>query len=90
MILIILLLRVFSPSIINKTNDKRCRFVSHYHWYIIHWWYYPVLYFSVQMTPEMYDFTGTGVTVLGMIGVVSTVIIVVTAFRRYYNSPMRK
>jgi hypothetical protein len=42
------------------------------------------------MTPEMYDFNGTGVTVLGMIGVVSTVIIVVTAFRRYYNSPMRK
>ena len=43
------------------------------------------------MTPEMYDFsTGTGVTVLGMIGVVSTVIIMVTAFRRYYNSSMRK
>ena len=34
--------------------------------------------------------TGNGVTVLGMIGVVSTAIIVITAFRRYYNSPMRK
>ena len=90
MILIILLLRVFSPSTINKTNDKHCRCVSHYHRYIIHWWYYPVLYFFVQMTPEMYDFTGNGITVIGMIGVVSTVIIVVTAFRRYYNSPMRK
>lgn len=90
MILIILLLRVFSPSIINKTNDKHCRCVSHYHRYIIHWWYYPVLYFFIQMTPEMYDFTGNGITVLGMIGVVSTVIIVVTAFRRYYNSPMKK
>ena len=38
----------------------------------------------------MYDFTGNGITVLGMIGVVSTVIIVVTTFRRYYNSPMKK
>jgi hypothetical protein len=38
-----------------------------------------------------YDFSaGNGVTVLGMIGVVSTVIIMVTVFRRYYNSPMRK
>ena len=70
-----------NPFAVFPNNDKRCRFVS----------YYPVLYFFIQMTPEMYDFsTGTGVTVLGMIGVVSTVIIMVTAFRRYYNSSMKK
>ena len=81
---------ILNPFAVFPNNDKRCRFVSYYHRYIVHWWYYPVLYFFIQMTPEMYDFTGTGVTVLGMIGVVSTAIIVITAFRRYYNSPMRK
>lgn len=39
---------------------------------------------------DTYNFTGDGVTVLGLIGVISTGIIIVTAFRRYYSSPMRK
>jgi hypothetical protein len=42
------------------------------------------------MTPDTYSFTGDSVTFLGLIGVVSTLLIVVTAFRRYYNSPLRK
>jgi len=39
---------------------------------------------------ETYNFTGDSVTILGFIGVVSTLIIVITSFRRYYNSPLRK
>ena len=40
------------------------------------------------MTPESLQFTGNAVTFLGLIGVVSTGIIIVTAFRRFFNSPM--
>ena len=36
-----------------------------------------------------YDFTGDGVTILGFVGIVSTLIILVTAFRRFFNSPLR-
>ena len=39
---------------------------------------------------DTYNFTGDGVTLLGLVGVISTGIIIVTAFRRYYSSPMRK
>jgi len=42
------------------------------------------------MTPDTYSFNGVAVTFLGMVGVASTLLIVVTAFRRYYNSPLRK
>jgi hypothetical protein len=42
------------------------------------------------MTPDSYTFTGDGVTFLGLIGVISTAIIVITVFRSYYNSPLRK
>jgi hypothetical protein len=42
------------------------------------------------MTPDTYTFSGDAVTFLGLVGVVSTLIIVVTAFTRYYNSPLRK
>lgn len=42
------------------------------------------------MTPSTLNFTGDAVTYLGLVGVVSTFIIVVTAFRRYFNSPLRK
>jgi len=42
------------------------------------------------MTPDTYTFGGDTVTFLGLIGVASTFFIVVTAFRRYYNSPLRK
>lgn len=34
-----------------------------------------------------YDFTGNAVTFLGLVGVASTFIILVTAFRRFFNSP---
>ena len=39
---------------------------------------------------ETLDFSGDAVTFLGLIGVISTGIIVVTSFRRYFNSPLRK
>jgi hypothetical protein len=42
------------------------------------------------MTPDTYTFTGDAVTFLGLVGVLSTGIIVLTAFRRYYSSPLRK
>ena len=40
--------------------------------------------------PDTLNFTGDAVTVLGMVGVISTGIILVTAFSRYFNSPLRK
>ena len=43
-----------------------------------------------DMNPDTYTFTGDAVTFLGLVGVVSTGIIVFTAFRRYFNSPLRK
>ena len=39
------------------------------------------------MTPDTYTFTGDATTFLGLVGVVSALVIVVTAFRRFYNSP---
>jgi hypothetical protein len=42
------------------------------------------------MTPDTYSFSGDAVTFLGMIGVISTAIIVVSVFRSYFNSPLRK
>jgi len=40
--------------------------------------------------PDTYTFSGDAITFLGLVGVVSTGIIILTAFRRYYNSPLRK
>jgi len=40
--------------------------------------------------PNTFTFTGDAVTFLGLVGVISTAIIVVTVFRRYYNSPIVK
>lgn len=37
--------------------------------------------------PDTYSFSGDFTTFLGLVGVVSTAIIVVTAFRRFFNSP---
>jgi hypothetical protein len=42
------------------------------------------------MTPDTYTFSGDAITFLGLVGVLSTGIIVLTAFRRYYSSPLRK
>jgi hypothetical protein len=40
--------------------------------------------------PNTLDFTGDAVTFLGLVGVVSTFIILVTVFSRYFNSPYIK
>ena len=42
------------------------------------------------MTPDTLNFTGDAVTYLGLVGVISTAIIVVSVFRSYFNSPLRK
>jgi hypothetical protein len=42
------------------------------------------------MMVETLDFTGDAVTVLGLVGIISTGIILVLCFTRYYNSPLRK
>jgi hypothetical protein len=39
------------------------------------------------MNPDTLNFTGNAVTYLGLLGVASTLLIVVTAFRRFFNSP---
>ena len=39
------------------------------------------------MTPDSLNFTGDAVTFLGLIGVTSTLIILVSVFRSYFNSP---
>jgi hypothetical protein len=39
------------------------------------------------MNPDTYSFSGDAVTFLGFVGVVSALVIVVTVFRRFYNSP---
>ena len=41
----------------------------------------------VTMTPDTYSFTGDAVTILGFVGVVSALVIVNVAFRRFFNSP---
>jgi hypothetical protein len=45
---------------------------------------------SLMTMIDTYSFTGDAVTFLGLVGVLSTGIIILTAFRRYYNSPLRK
>jgi hypothetical protein len=42
------------------------------------------------MMPDTLSFSGNAVTFLGLIGVVSTFVILVSVFRSYYNSPFRK
>ena len=42
------------------------------------------------MTPNSLNFTGDAVTYLGLVGVTSTLIILVSVFRSYFNSPLRK
>lgn len=42
------------------------------------------------MTPDTLDFSGNSVTFLGLIGVVSTAIILVAVYKSYWNSPYRK
>jgi hypothetical protein len=40
--------------------------------------------------PDTLNFTGDAVTVLGFVGVVSTLIIMVSVFKSFANSPVRK
>jgi hypothetical protein len=40
--------------------------------------------------PESYTFTGDAITLIGLVGVISTVIIVYSVFRSYWSSPYRK
>ena len=42
------------------------------------------------MTIPTLDFTGNATTILGAIGVASSLVIVVVAFRRYWNSPLKR
>lgn len=39
------------------------------------------------MTPDTLNFAGDYTTILGFVGVISTFVIVLTAFKRFYNSP---
>ena len=43
-----------------------------------------------MMTPDTFSFTGDTVTYLGFVGIISTLIILVTAFTRFYKSPLNK
>ena len=42
------------------------------------------------MTPDTLNFQGDAVTFLGFIGIISTAIILVSAFRKFYHSPINK
>ena len=42
------------------------------------------------MEISTYTFNGDFVTFLGLIGVTSTLIILISVFRSYFNSPLRK
>lgn len=37
-----------------------------------------------------YGFSGDSVTLLGMLGIASTLVVIVIAYRRYWNSPFRR
>jgi hypothetical protein len=39
------------------------------------------------MTPDTYTFSGDATTFLGLVGVVSALVIVITSFRKFFNSP---
>jgi len=39
------------------------------------------------MTPDTLNFNGDATTFLGFVGILSTLLIIVTAFRRFYSSP---
>jgi hypothetical protein len=43
-----------------------------------------------MVTPDTLTFTGDAVTFLGLLGVASTAVILVTVFRAFAKSPLRK
>jgi len=50
----------------------------------------PLSLCTTEMNPDTLTFSGNAVTFLGLIGVTSTLIILVSVFRSYFNSPLRK
>jgi len=42
------------------------------------------------VTPDTLNFNGDLTTVLGFIGVISTLVILITVYRSYWSSPYRK
>lgn len=40
--------------------------------------------------PDTYSFVGDGVTVLGLVGILSSALILVVSYQRWWNSPYRK
>ena len=39
---------------------------------------------------DTFNFTGDATTFIGLVGVISTAVIVITVFRSYWSSPYRK
>jgi hypothetical protein len=50
----------------------------------------PDSFANFTQMPDTYSFNGDAVTFLGLIGIVSTLVIMVTAYRRYWKSPYRR
>jgi hypothetical protein len=42
------------------------------------------------MMPNTLNFTGDATTYLGLVGVISTAVILITVFRSYWSSPFNK
>jgi hypothetical protein len=42
------------------------------------------------MMPNTFNFTGDAITYIGLVGVISTAVIVITVFRSYWSSPLKK
>jgi len=40
--------------------------------------------------PETYTFAGNATTILGLVGIISTVVIILSVFRSYWSSPFIK
>ena len=49
-----------------------------------------ILYLLRCMTVDTLGFGGDAVTMVGFVGVTATLFILITIFRSYYNSPLRK
>jgi hypothetical protein len=54
------------------------------------WWDEEIQHLLRRMTVDTLGFGGDITTMLGFVGVVATLFILVTIFRSYNNSPLRK
>jgi hypothetical protein len=43
-----------------------------------------------MMNPDTLNFNGDAVTFLGLVGVISTAVILISIFRSYWSSPLNK